>query len=377
MIEHSEDHVDRARQTDDMGRSPQTAEFVVVGAGLVGLATACSLTARGHDVVVLETATVGHLGAGSKGATRVFRRGYDDALYVRMAMAAQPLWADLERVSGRALLTPTDQVSFAPDLGPLEDAMRAAGAQVERMARADAQRRFPAFAVSGDALFEPDSAVIDAAETLAALRSQLGARVVEGARVRALVESGGGVTVEAGEQSVDAAVVVVCAGPHTAQLVPIAPTVATLEHLAYFRPTSGALPPMPIFIEHTDHAVYGLPTPSLGAYKLAFHHGGHAIDPDRSSREPQPAAIDALREAARRWLRGFDSEPVAVETCIYDNTPSADFVLDRRGRIVVGAGTSGHGFKFGPLFGEILADLATDRTPAFPVDRFAASWRIP
>jgi sarcosine oxidase len=50
---------------------------------------------------------------------------------------------------------------------------------------------------------------------------------------------------------------------------------------------------------------------------------------------------------------------VTTERCVYDNSPDGDFVLDRVGRVVIGAGTSGHGFKFAPLIGEVLADLAT------------------
>ncbi len=62
---------------------------------------------------------------------------------------------------------------------------------------------------------------------------------------------------------------------------------------------------------------------------------------------------------ARRYLPGYDSEPAATERCIYDNTPDEDFILDRAGNVVVGCGTSGHGFKFGPLLGRWLADLVS------------------
>jgi sarcosine oxidase len=72
-----------------------------------------------------------------------------------------------------------------------------------------------------------------------------------------------------------------------------------------------------------------------------------------------------------RLLPGVDPEPVATERCFYDNTPDEDFVIERLGRLVIGAGTSGHGFKFGPLWGEVLADLAEGVTPALPMARFS------
>ena len=102
---------------------------------------------------------------------------------------------------------------------------------------------------------------------------------------------------------------------------------------------------------------YGLPTPALGWYKLAEHGTGSAVDPadEHRSLAPDPAVRDRLAAVAARILPGFRSEPVAQETCLYDNTPDRDFILDRRGRLVVGAGTSGHGFKFAPLLGAALA----------------------
>jgi len=89
-----------------------------------------------------------------------------------------------------------------------------------------------------------------------------------------------------------------------------------------------------------------------------------------------PFGVDAEEERwvsglIRRRLPGFGPAPVRSETCIYTMTPDEDFVLDRHGRLVVGSACSGHGFKFAPLLGEILADLATDRDPGVPEGRFA------
>src|SRR5690242_15966357 len=90
-------------------------DVAVVGGGLLGLATARALLERGRRVVVLEQAHVGHAGAGSKGASRIFRLGYDDPVYVRLALAARASWTALEDACGRALLTPTPQLTFGDD----------------------------------------------------------------------------------------------------------------------------------------------------------------------------------------------------------------------------------------------------------------------
>src|SRR5262249_14138926 len=151
----------------------------------------------------------------------------------------------------------------------------------------------------------------------------------EQVRVTRVVDGPTGVRLETSHGDVDAGVAVVCPGGFALDGIP-AERFTTLEHVAYFRHRSGALPALPIFIAHDDPPVYGLPTAAHNAYKLAFHHAGERVDPEQVDMDPRPAAVDALRRAARTWLPGFDPEPVLVETCLYDNTTDEDFVLDRR-----------------------------------------------
>jgi sarcosine oxidase len=323
-------------------------EFAVVGAGLLGLSTARALRKRGRDVVLYERSTVGNERSGSKGSSRIFRLGYTDPRYVTMAIEAQAHWRDLEDEAGQPLLDPTGQVSFGAQMDDLLRALTEAGAPALAISAREAQERFPELNVRGDAIYEPQSAVIDAAATLAALRRSVGESLREGEAVRSLAD-------------LDAKTVIVCAGPFTKTLVDI-PTRATREHVAYFRHRSGTLPAMPIFIHYREPAVYGLPTPSLDAYKLAFHHAGEAVDPESISMEPDPSAVVAIEQAAALRLPNFEPRAVHAEACLYDNTADEHFIVERRDNVVIGAGTSGHAFKFGPLLGERLARLALDDT---------------
>src|SRR5204863_4174521 len=111
------------------------------------------------------------------------------------------------------------------------------------------------------------------------------------------------------------------------------------------------------FIDFAEPAVYGLPTPGSDVYKFAIHHGGPAIDPNRDF-APDPDAIAALRHAIEQWLP--DAELVRTDVCPYDNTADENFIVERVDGVVVGAGTSGHAFKFGPLLGVQLAQLVLD-----------------
>ncbi len=152
----------------------------------------------------------------------------------------------------------------------------------------------------------------------------------------------------------------------------------SLPQVAYFRDRvdgrAAGGGELPVFIEWGDDMTYGLPVlgdgPHAGLFKVSHHTPGAALERyDPADPVPMPdddELLGSLCGAVRRLLPGLDPTPVASERCVYDNSDDTDFVLDRVGPVVVGCGTSGHGFKFGPLFGRILADLAEDVPP--PVD---------
>ena len=120
--------------------------------------------------------------------------------------------------------------------------------------------------------------------------------------------------------------------------------------------------------------VYGMLTPGEGV-KAGWHGVGPVVDPDARDFAPVPDQLAALQRYARDWLPGVDADLAAPISCTYTTTPDEHFVLDRVGPVVVGAGFSGHGFKFVPVVGRILADLADGSRPAprlFAADRVIA-----
>ncbi|MFY9887594.1 MAG: FAD-dependent oxidoreductase [Streptosporangiaceae bacterium] len=364
----------------------QLHDVAIVGAGLLGLAAGRALAARGLGVVVLEQAEIGHPGAGSKGSCRIFRLGYAEPAYVAAAQLARESWHELESESARRILHPASQLTFGSGLQAVHDAMRAAGAPCELLTAAEAAARFPAVRTGGPALLEPDSAVIAADEALAALAARV-PQVRTGVRVDQLADDGRQVTLRTSAGVLTARSVIVTAGPWSGRLLATVgvavPGRATLEQVAYLRPADTAgtdddPAAMPIFIAHAQQSPYGLPVPGSALYKIGIHPSGPAIDPGQHGQSPDPYLLGRLSEVASRHLPGYDPDPAATERCTYDNSPDEDFILDRTGNVVIGCGTSGHGFKFGPLLGEWLADLATGTAPAgqlqqrFAVGRFSA-----
>jgi sarcosine oxidase len=373
----------------------QLREVAIVGAGLLGLAAGRALAARGRDVVILEQADVGNAGGGSKGSCRIFRLGYAEPEYVRAARRARELWRELEQQTGRTILYPVPHLTFGTGLRAVHDAMRDAGAPCELLPAAEVEQRFPALRVGGPALLEPESCVTAADEALAALldpaghggpAGPAGPELRTGVRVTSLSDDGRQVLLRTSKGPVTARLAIVTAGPWSSGLLATAgisvPSRPTLEQVAYLKPADSAdsgdaVDTMPIFINHADRSPYGLPVPGSSLYKIGIHQSGPVTDPDAQDQSASPALVDHLSEVARRYLPEHDPQPSATERCVYDNSPDEDFVVDRVGNIVVGCGTSGHGFKFGPLFGEWLAELATGPasspagSPARPSARFA------
>ena len=350
-------------------------ECIVVGAGLLGLSTAWALSRRGHEVIVLDAHEPGHPRAGSKGSARIFRLSYPDPLYVTMATESLALWHMLEEDSGRTLLHHRPLLNIGQGLGELAAAMDAVQAPYAQVSPEASRRLFPSLAIDGPGLAEETGGVLSADDCLRALHDTGGFDIHSGASVTEISDEDEGAAVTFDDGTILLANVVInCAGFDALSLfghrtVPTAAQ-ATLQQVVYLEP----LQPdetIPLFIEWGDNTVYGLPVIGQPLLKLSHHTAGPAYVATSSMDEDDPALLQLLYDAAVRLLPSFSPVPVATERCIYDNTTDTDFIIDRIGNVVVGCGTSGHGFKFGPLLGELLADLATGAAPRCDLKRFA------
>jgi sarcosine oxidase len=104
--------------------------------------------------------------------------------------------------------------------------------------------------------------------------------------------------------------------------------------------------------------------------KIGFHAIGPEVDPDHRDPTPDPAIQEQLQRYAELWLPGVDHRSAVSTTCLYTQTPDHHFVIDRQGPIIVAAGFSGHGFKFGPALGELVARLSLDGATTPPLFAF-------
>jgi sarcosine oxidase len=115
--------------------------------------------------------------------------------------------------------------------------------------------------------------------------------------------------------------------------------------------------------------VFGVPGFKVGRYD----HFGQAGDPDAISREPTMADEAPLRAFAERYFPEGAGRTIALKTCLFEPSPDEHFLIDRHpdaANAIVGAGFSGHGFKFCSVVGEILADLVVDGRTSHAIDLF-------
>lgn len=340
----------------------------------MGLASAWALAERGATVTVVDPHAAPHDDGSHGGYTRAIRHAYHEGPdYVPLVREADELWCSLETQPGELLVRTGMAEMGAPEDTAFDDAVEACrlhGIAHERLEPGELRSRF-GLNVPDDwrASWTPDAGYLRVGPCLGRLRQRAegaGAQFVIGPRVDALED--GGVRLDDG-RVLEADHVVVAAGSRAHRLVPQLPIECHRRVLLWLEPPPGrsALPVWGAFAGHGFF--YGFPPgdEGLAGMKVACHMStriaslDEPIDPDtldRSMRDHDHAAAEFTRSiipAAGRLL--------AHRVCVYGSTPDGHFILDRhpgRASVVVAAGFSGHGFKFAPAIGRLVAGLCLD-----------------
>ena len=369
-----------------MNRQSVHYDAIVVGGGIVGVSTAYVLARRGMSVLLLERYAPVHEHGSSHGDSRMIRFDYEENVYVEMAARAFRAWEDLAKRLGRTVFRQTGICNLAPAnaevLETLETRLRDCELPFERLAGRSFNRRFPQLnlANTSEAIYQPDSAVLFADEVVRSLWD-----CVREDGVDALTETEVA-SIDPGEERVEVTasdgrswsgtnLVLATGGWADRWLNALGidvDLVVTRELLAYF-PQTGAVPheagAMPNVIDyHTPAPFYCVPQVRVPGVKAGCHRTGRVVVAD-DPEEVDGANLAAVQEFIGRRCPHLSRDPVAVKHCLYTNSADFHFILDRHpehSNVVLAAGFSGHGFKFGPVLGEILAACLFDETP--PVD---------
>jgi sarcosine oxidase len=376
--------------------SRKVYDAAVIGLGAMGAATAWQLAGRGLTVAGFDALRPPHAMGSSHGRSRIIREAYfEGPAYVPLVRRAYDLWHELEASQHQQLLTICGGVMIGDPSGPLvagaRESARQHGLPVEEWSSADISTRVSAIRPGAGmiGLFEPRAGVLSPERGVQAMLEEattLGADLRFDAPAMAVEAGDGSVTVQtqAGEP-VSARLAVCAAGGWLPALLPDLALPLTIERAVqyWFQPAADdrfAPSRFPIFLLETpdDRLLYGLPDQGNGL-KLAEHHGGQVSSRDDVDRRVGPDEAHRFRAFVETYLPTLPEGPVESSVCTYTNTPDGHFILDRHpvhDNIFLVSACSGHGFKFAPAIGELVADAMTGHEPRvdasfFRIGRFA------
>ena len=364
-----------------------TRPTIVIGAGIMGASAARELIKRNISVILLEQFHLGHDRGSSHGESRIIRYSYSDPLYALLMRESFAAWSQLESDVGKALYLRTGGLSFGPSTSDY----------VERIARnlqdlmipsrmlsaADANRRYPGLSIPKDfeIAFEPTAGIVLADDAISLsiqycsdttphrfqLRENYPVQRID-------LESNYPVVIGPGSERIEAEKIIVAAGPWLTKLLEpnsFAETrqiTTTRQTFYYLKPQpleNFSIGKWPVLIHKgvgDDELFYSLPAINGRGIKIA-QHGGAACDADTVNRHISASDFQPVQKFIQRYVKAWADSPIAESaTCIYTMTPDEHFRLgpvSQNPRVILASPCSGHGFKFGPLIGKILAELST------------------
>jgi glycine/D-amino acid oxidase-like deaminating enzyme len=360
-----------------MAQGKKGERVIVVGAGVFGSWTAHHLQNAGHRVTLVDAWGASHSRASSGGESRLTRAGYGrDAIYTRFASESLPQWQALSTISGLPILVQCGVVFFSEKeddyfRGSIE-VHKQLGLPIERMERAELQRRFPMIDFTGIevGLYEPNFGALMARRSVQTLVDRF---VKAGGEYRlgaALPVQGKGsleaVKLQSGE-ALSGDRFVFALGPWLPKIFPDVlgkKIFATRQEVFYFAKPAGdesySPATMPGWADfNAGDIFYGFPDLENRGVKFAHDQHGALIDPDTQDRRPTQAALDEVIAFRDRRFPGLRGAPmIGAEVCQYENSSNGDFLIDFHpslSNLLLLGGGSGHGFKHGPEAGRYAA----------------------
>ncbi len=363
--------------------SPLRTSVIVVGAGAFGGWSALHLVEMGAKVTLLDAWGPGNSRASSGGETRTIRATYGPAhvLYIKMVARALQLWREYQQRWSLKLFFQSGALRMAGADDSYETAalpaLQEAGIRFEKLSTADCATRWPQINFDGVSwsVFEPDSGFLAArrgceAVLEAFLKAGGDYRQAQATPSAIAANRMNGIDVGHGE-ILKADAYVFALGPWLGKVFPfLAPTITpTRQEVFFFGTPAGDVrfseAQLPTWIDGGKRPFFGVPGNHWRGFKIADDTRGPVIDPSTMEREISEEKLSATREYLRmRFPAMADAPLLESRVCQYENSTDHNFILDRHPEAenvwIVGGG-SGHGFKHGPVMGEMVAGAVLDR----------------
>ncbi len=362
--------------------------MIVAGLGAMGSAAAFHLARSGLKVLGLDRYHPPHEQGSSHGQTRIIREAYfEHPVYVPIVQRAYELWTALEQESGQQLFIQTGGLMIGPPKGVVVRGAHTSaelhGLKYEYLSAPEIRERFPALrpARGMAGILEPRAGVLFPERCIEAhlrLARSRGTALSFGEEMVGWQLAGERVRVRTAKAEYRADRLVISAGSWLQRLVPDLEVPVTVERqiLFWFEPHERSVwqsDRCPIHLwEYSDgRFFYGFPALGHGV-KLARHHQGAMVDPERVSREVKPHETAALRRVTRPLLAPL-GRCVMSTVCLYTNMPDGHFLIDHHPacpQVLIVSPCSGHGFKFSSAIGEIVAGLVRTGQTRFDLELF-------
>lgn len=369
-------------------------DVIVVGLGAMGAAACDRLSQRGARVLGVDRFDLPNMLGSSAGQTRLIRRAYfEHPDYVPLLRHAYAGWDDLSQRSGLELLQRTGCLYLGSPGGDLiTGSLRSAkehALECDLVPPQEIAARFPAFRAPDSlaALWEADAGFVLCERALACLQEQAlrrGADLRGRTRVLSWSADARSVRVETSSGVFAATRLILAAGAWTAPLLGRSDVELRVTRQVQFwlwprQPATFELGSFPCWALEEDSGqrlYYGFPLLPSGRFagpfglKIGCHALGAEVEADSMDRDVTVADEAVWRPAIRRFLPLADGPVVAAKVCLYTSTADGHFVVDRHpehDNVSLVCGFSGHGFKFAPVIGEALADLALDGGTSLPI----------
>jgi len=364
-------------------------DICILGAGIMGAATAYYLSkTTDKKIVLIDQYKVANDYCSSNDINRVFRYAYGkDEFYTRLAIQSHKLWQQLEQETKLQLLIPSDLLLIQGTdrewnifNEESHKTLKKIGLQTEDLERKQLEKRYPQFTAER-AFTDPYAGILLASKallTFAREAKKRSVKILENTRVTRIKSSDGRPTIEdSNGNRIVAKRLLITAGPWSntflrKNMVEMTPT---RQQLLYFDLPDRRLYAPPLFPLFFADQFYGIPAAGIDAVKVSHMGRDTPTDPETANRTVDSEEEEACRQLLRRFIPKLSTARLTrSKVCLYDMTPNKDFAIGydpEESSIVYGYGFSGHGFKFAPLVGKILAQLALNKKPGIDLSRFS------
>jgi len=359
----------------------EMSRVIVVGAGINGVTAAIELKKRGHRVILIDPGPLPHPLAASTDISKAVRAAYGaDEDYTALAERSIKLWRDWNQEFGIELYHEVG-VMFVrrQEMKPGDfeyesfKILEQREHKIVRMNSAQLWKRFPAWNpdLYRDGILEFEAGYVESGRVVAILSERarsVGIELHEDVRFSQLDEGDDrvkGIVVEDGKR-IPGDLVVMAVGAWTPYVLPFTrkffrATGQPVFHLRPSQPEPFAPECFPVFgADISTTGYYGFPLNREGVVKIANHGLGREMSPESPNRAVTPQEEENLRQFLSATFPALADAPLVYSrVCMYCDTNDGHFWIapdpERHG-LFVAAGDSGHGFKFAPVLGEIIAD---------------------